>query len=433
MKTFSTIFTFVFLIAFLSSSIAQIPWTKDPNNPVMPGGTSGTWNRHVMMPNVLYNTDSSRYEMWYAATPGSPLRPYRIGFATSPDGISWTKVHPNPVLEPEIGTWDESSVEGQMVLRENGTYKMWYTGWSPTNDVGGIGYATSPDGLNWTKHPGNPVFIGTTKAWEEGGAAYCTIMPVTGGYKMWYTGINADWTESNIGYAESVDGIVWQSDTLNNLVLTNGTTGQWDNPVITDPQVVFIDSVYHMWYGGWQLTDHTRQIGWATSDDGIHWNKNSDPVLTPTSGQWDGNKIEPRTVMLEGDSLRMWYTGWNPPGIFLMQIGHATAPYDTSIKIVDSIDDYDNLNVPEGYSLSQNYPNPFNPSTTIEFTLPKTEFTTLKIFNILGKEVIELVANKLNQGNHTYQFNGKILASGVYYYQLAAGNFREVKKMILLR
>jgi hypothetical protein len=83
--------------------------------------------------------------------------------------------------------------------------------------------------------------------------------------------------------------------------------------------------------------------------------------------------------------------------------------------------------------LNQNYPNPFNPSTTIEFTLPKSEYVKLKVFNILGKEVSTLVSNKLNQGNHTYIFDGKNLASGIYYYQLAAGDFREVKKMILLR
>jgi hypothetical protein len=85
------------------------------------------------------------------------------------------------------------------------------------------------------------------------------------------------------------------------------------------------------------------------------------------------------------------------------------------------------------YELFQNYPNPFNPSTTIEFSLPKSEYVELKVYNILGKEVATLVSNKLNQGNHTYQFDGKNLASGVYYYQLVTGDFREVKKMILLR
>ncbi len=83
--------------------------------------------------------------------------------------------------------------------------------------------------------------------------------------------------------------------------------------------------------------------------------------------------------------------------------------------------------------LFQNYPNPFNPSTTIEFKLPKSEFITLKVYNILGKEVANLVSAKLRQGNHRYTFNGRHLASGVYYYQLVAGEFKEVRKMILLR
>jgi hypothetical protein len=89
--------------------------------------------------------------------------------------------------------------------------------------------------------------------------------------------------------------------------------------------------------------------------------------------------------------------------------------------------------IPSAFVLYQNYPNPFNPSTTIEFTLPKSEFVELKIYNILGKEVSTLVSNKLNQGSHTYQFDGKNLASGVYYYQLVAGNFHQVKKMILIK
>ncbi len=92
-------------------------------------------------------------------------------------------------------------------------------------------------------------------------------------------------------------------------------------------------------------------------------------------------------------------------------------------------------------ALLQNYPNPFNPTTTIEFTLPKSEFVELKVYNLLGKEVAKLVSANLRQGNHTYTFDGRKLASGVYYYQLVAGDpstgsgqrYREVKKMILIR
>ncbi|TFH46763.1 MAG: T9SS C-terminal target domain-containing protein [ANME-2 cluster archaeon] len=105
---------------------------------------------------------------------------------------------------------------------------------------------------------------------------------------------------------------------------------------------------------------------------------------------------------------------------------------DSTIQVVVGVHGEEN-NIPLVYALKQNYPNPFNPSTTIGFTLPKSEFVELKVFNILGEKVATLVSNKLNQGNHTYTFDGKNIASGVYYYQLVAGDYREVKKMILLR
>jgi hypothetical protein len=85
------------------------------------------------------------------------------------------------------------------------------------------------------------------------------------------------------------------------------------------------------------------------------------------------------------------------------------------------------------YKLFQAYPNPFNSTTKIAFTLPRANYTTLKIFDTLGREVSTLVSRELNQGNHTYTLEGINLASGIYYYQLAAGDFRAVKKIILLR
>ena len=92
-----------------------------------------------------------------------------------------------------------------------------------------------------------------------------------------------------------------------------------------------------------------------------------------------------------------------------------------------------NVKSPKEYSLENAFPNPFNPSTTISFTLPRPEHTTLTIYNILGAEVGKLVSDKLRAGSHKYIFDGSKLASGVYYYQVTAGEFQDVKKMILLR
>ena len=89
--------------------------------------------------------------------------------------------------------------------------------------------------------------------------------------------------------------------------------------------------------------------------------------------------------------------------------------------------------VPESYTLMQNYPNPFNPSTTITFSIPKNSQTSLKIFDVLGREVRTLVNEKLSAGSYNVTINASDLTSGVYFYSLKSGNFTETKKMMLLK
>ena len=91
------------------------------------------------------------------------------------------------------------------------------------------------------------------------------------------------------------------------------------------------------------------------------------------------------------------------------------------------------VRIPTDYSLTQNYPNPFNPSTTIKYALSNPELVTLKIFNVLGKEVATLVSEQKPAGDYEVNFNADQLASGVYYYKLTAGDFISTKKMILLK
>jgi len=90
-------------------------------------------------------------------------------------------------------------------------------------------------------------------------------------------------------------------------------------------------------------------------------------------------------------------------------------------------------NVTSKFSLDQNYPNPFNPSTTISFTLPSNSLVSLKVFDILGREVATLVSEKLCAGNHLRQWNAVDLPSGVYFYRLTAGSFTDTKKFVLLK
>ena len=113
------------------------------------------------------------------------------------------------------------------------------------------------------------------------------------------------------------------------------------------------------------------------------------------------------------------YTFWRDT--FSIFIGHSPT------KIIPK------ENLVRQFHLNQNYPNPFNPATTIQFSIPQQDFVTLKVFDCLGRELKTLVESYLNAGTHLVNFDASNLASGLYYYQLHAGNLTETKKMLLVR
>mgnify|MGYP002814619102 CR=1 FL=1 len=106
---------------------------------------------------------------------------------------------------------------------------------------------------------------------------------------------------------------------------------------------------------------------------------------------------------------------------------------DTVAKTITGIKDK-LTEIPKQIVLLQNYPNPFNPSTVIEYSLPEVAHVVLKVYNILGEEVGTLVDEMQEAGYKAVQFNASKLPSGVYFYRLtAAGNFTDVKKMVLTK
>ena len=89
--------------------------------------------------------------------------------------------------------------------------------------------------------------------------------------------------------------------------------------------------------------------------------------------------------------------------------------------------------VPYKSELQQNYPNPFNPSTTITFSLSRPGFTTLKLFDMVGREVATLISQNLPAGLHRTKWDASKLTSGIYFYRLQVGAFSQTKKFVLLR
>ncbi len=108
--------------------------------------------------------------------------------------------------------------------------------------------------------------------------------------------------------------------------------------------------------------------------------------------------------------------------------------YTKKITLIRDITNIDSRNIKQyRYYLRQNYPNPFNPTTTIEYSIPKTSFVSIEVYDFLGKKVAALVNEVKKEGDYKVKFNASFLSSGIYFYRMQAGNFVETKKLILLK
>jgi hypothetical protein len=114
--------------------------------------------------------------------------------------------------------------------------------------------------------------------------------------------------------------------------------------------------------------------------------------------------------------------------------GDNTGTYKRYVHFADGNNNKTNASItPNVYALSQNYPNPFNPTTNIKYQIPKDGFVTLKIYDITGREIAKLVNEQKQAGYYTVSFNGSNFASGVYFYRIQAGDFMQVKRMVLIK
>jgi predicted GH43/DUF377 family glycosyl hydrolase len=270
MKVYSTIFILLLICLSVSTVNAQVDWTKDStNNPVLVPGSAGTWNDHGLFPFSILFKDGT-YHLWYGGFDGANAR---IGYATSPDGIAWTPYAGNPVLNIGAGgTWNDEGVSAPCVLFDGNVYHMWYTG--ENGQHARIGYATSQDGIAWTPYANNPVFnIGSIGSWDDDAVFAPDVFFNDMTYHMWYSGNSVSW-EDRIGYATSEDGITW-TRYIDNPVLEMGETGEWDSKYVTRCRVLKDTtlSIYKMWYGG-GVEDYQGSFSYATSPDtmpvGIH-------------------------------------------------------------------------------------------------------------------------------------------------------------------
>lgn len=275
-----------------------------------PGGL-GTWESEAVSAGAVV-FDGQTYRLWYAGRDGDGV--HRVGLATSADGVTWGKHSANPVLNTgETGAWDSRGVSPTEVLMDQTGYRMWYMG---QNGAWGIGHATSPDGVDWTRGSRNPVLqSGSAGSWDARMVLTPCVILDGGNYMMWYAGMD-DNGAVRIGYAISGDGVTW---TKRGPVLEPGPAGSWDEAWVFAPDVVFDGQKYRMWYTG-QTGDGRRAIGYAISSDGVSWSKSAgNPVIKGSEAGWERSVMHPH-VLLGGTQYMMWYTGIPEFGSPLQQV-----------------------------------------------------------------------------------------------------------------
>lgn len=298
-------------------------WEKFSENPILEGKI-GNWNYgSISNPHVKFI--EGIYRLWYGGYNGTQ---WQIGYGESHDGIQWNDKF-SPVIKPNpLEGWDEKEISHPTVIYSPNAsaekkYEIWYSAishrWPQGEDRFRVKYAFSSDGLHWNEYP-KYVMKGSPGTWDSGGITRgISVIKTPKGYEMWYTGIDTGNLNWKIGYATSSDGIKWEKF-HNNPVIT--PTKWWEKSKVSYPNVLYENGIYHMFY----ITADQRtgeNVAYAYSYDGVNWYKpeNINPILERgINKDFDSQDIVTPSVLKQGALYRMWYSGFDGNK---WSIGHA--------------------------------------------------------------------------------------------------------------
>ncbi|MDR3228878.1 MAG: family 43 glycosylhydrolase [Puniceicoccales bacterium] len=272
-------------------------WVKHPANPVVGDKKTGTCFDVSML------REDGLFKMWFSWRPK-----HSLAYTESKDGVKWSA--PRIVLPPPKRTAWESNINRPGILKKDGVYHLWFTGQHKGRSA--IGYATSPDGLNFTRHSEKPVLV-AEQAWEKT-TVMCPHVEWDAPsklFRMWYSG-GEQYEPNAIGYATSPDGVVWEKHPKNP-VFAADKNNRWERHKVTAAQLLRHDGWWYMFYIGFEH-DNLARIGMARSRDGVtNWERHAgNPIVSPgPKGTWDSLAVyKPFVIYTPEDKLwRLWYNG----------------------------------------------------------------------------------------------------------------------------
>ncbi len=290
-----------------TQKVADSPggWKKYAGNPVL-GGQYGTCF------DVCVLKEGGKYRMWVSWRPKAS-----IALVESSDGIHWSE--PRIVLGPRKESGWEDDINRPIVLKRGDGYHLWYTGQAKGHSW--IGYATSPDGVAWKRMSTKPV-LAAEKPWEKMAVMCPHVLwdEQARSFRMWYSG--GEQNEPNaIGYATSPDGLTWTKHAANPIFVPD-KRNDWEKDRVTACQVIRQGDWHVMFYIGFR-NEATAQIGMARSRDGItHWQRHpANPIVRRGKDEWDADACYKPFAILDGKRWLLWYNGRRGG---LEQIGLAT-------------------------------------------------------------------------------------------------------------
>jgi beta-1,2-mannobiose phosphorylase / 1,2-beta-oligomannan phosphorylase len=215
------------------------------------------WEPDVNRPGILKR--DGVYHLWYT---GQAKGRSAIGHATSPDGKTWTRSNNGKSVLSSQAKWEKVALMCPDVMWDDAAkqFRMWYSG-GEQYEPDAIGYATSPDGDTWTRATNNPVFAADPDSpWEQHKVTACQVLRQKDGWHyMFYIGFR-DVQHAQIGLARSRDGITaWQRHPANPII--RPTPNSWDHDAVYKPAALFDGTRWLLWYNG--RKGGTEQVGVA--------------------------------------------------------------------------------------------------------------------------------------------------------------------------
>ncbi len=300
-------------LAACSAGKAAAGWRLDPHNPVL-GGSLG-----VCFDPAVHKL-GSLYRMWF-----SWRTRHSIAYTESPNGYRWSA--PKIVLTVDPASPAQVEVNRPGVLVHRGIHHMWFTG--QTAGTSQIYYATSADGISWSRVSREPVLT-PARPWEQVAVMCPNVIwdEASARFHLYYSGGEQD--EPNaVGFATSTDGVHWSRS--DEPVFVADRSHPWERDRVTGCDVHKLDGWYYMFYIGFSDIDHAG-IGLARSRDGLtNWQRHPrNPILSAPGVlgpfSWDREAIYKPAAVLEEQRWTLFFNARGRAGPHNEQIGMATHP-----------------------------------------------------------------------------------------------------------